>query len=236
MQNDLLEEPGGIAVLIPAWQPDAQLVSLVAALIEKEVPAVVVVDDGSGRKQRPIFDALEAMPSVHVFRHPVNLGQGCALKSGIDFVLTQLPGVSGVVSADADGQHIIDDILLVAETLQRTGRFVLGSRRFDRDVPPRSRLGNAVTRCVFRVLSGYSVYDTQSGLRGFPRQLLRDLLSIPGARFEYNMNVLVHFCRAGEPPMEVPINTVYIDGNRSSHFRPIRDSIRIYSGLLRRRR
>jgi glycosyltransferase involved in cell wall biosynthesis len=234
MWKQLSENCGDeFAVLIPAFEPDTRLVSLIATLLEKGVSHVIVVDDGSAQERSHIFDALRTMPSVHVLRHPRNRGQGRSVKSGLEFALTQLPTVSGVVTADADGQHIIDDILLVAETLRRTGSFVLGSRRFDQDVPARSQLGNTLTRWVFRILSGHDVYDTQSGLRGFPRQHLRELVSIPGERFEYNMNVLTHFCRAGSPPLEVPITTVYIEGNRSSHFKPIRDSLRIYSGLLR---
>lgn len=234
MQKELSDiRDDGPAVLIPAFQPDTRLVSLITTLLEKEVSRVIVVDDGSDRECRPIFDALQAMPSVHVLRHPVNCGQGRSLKSGLNFVLTQLPEVSGVVTADADGQHIVDDILLVAETLRRTGRFVLGARRFDQNVPARSQLGNTLTRWVFRVLSGHNVYDTQSGLRGFSRQRICELISVPGERFEYNMNVLTHFCRAGAPPLQVPITTVYLEANRSSHFKPIRDSMRIYSGLLR---
>ncbi len=222
-----------IAVLIPAWQPEPQLIALVTSLIGNGISAVVVVDDGSDPRCRPVFDALESLPAAYLLRHAINLGKGRALKDGLNFVLTRLPEVSGVVTADADGQHTVQDILRVADSLRESGRFVLGSRGFDENVPLRSRFGNTLTRYVFRFLSGCSVGDTQSGLRGFPRQKIPELLPLAGERYEYEMNVLAHLCRCGTPPVEIPIATVYIEQNRSSHFDPIRDSMRIYFVLLR---
>ena len=71
------------------------------------------------------------------------------------------------------------------------------------------------------------------GCRAFPRSILGELMLLDGERYEYEMTVLAHLCRTGRRPLEVPIETVYIDGNQSSHFDPIRDSMRIYFVLLR---
>jgi len=110
---------------------------------------------------------------------------------------------------------------------------VLGCRTFKGDVPTRSRFGNTLTRYVFWMLTGRKIGDTQSGLRGFPVGLISDLLTLQGERYEYEMNVLAHVCRTGHAPIELPIATVYIEQNRSSHFDPVRDSMRIYFVLLR---
>jgi hypothetical protein len=91
--------------------------------------------------------------------------------------LAGLPEIGWVVAADADGQHRSDDILRVAEAMQSSDRFVIGSRCFDGNVPLRSRLGNSLTRHVFRLVSGHDLHDTQSGLRGFPRRLIPELIS-----------------------------------------------------------
>lgn len=222
-----------IAVLIPAWQPGDQLIPLVASLIDEGTSTIVIVDDGSDSAHRLIFDRLASMPAVHLLRHAVNLGKGRALKDGLNYILTRLPEICGVVTADADGQHTAEDILRVVQTLRESGRFVLGSRSFGSKVPLRSRFGNTLTRYVFRLLSGCSVSDTQSGLRGFPRDMIAELLPLAGERYEYEMNVLAHLCRRGAPPIAVPIETVYLEQNRSSHFDPIRDSMRIYFVLLR---
>jgi glycosyltransferase involved in cell wall biosynthesis len=192
------------------------------------------VDDGSDPDRRAIFDRVAEFPNVTVLRHAVNLGKGRALKTGFNFLLTALPWCAGVVTADADGQHASEDIVRVAEALPASGRRgVLGARTMQRDVPLRSRFGNTVTRSVFRFLTGRRISDTQTGLRAFPVALLPDLLSLQGERYEYEMTVLALLCRKAAAPVEVPIRTVYIDGNRSSHFDPIRDSMRIYFVLLR---
>lgn len=237
--NPLPENVGReIAVLIPAWQPGDQLLPLVTSLNAAGISTIVVVDDGSGPDYRHIFDTLIPIASVRLLRHATNLGKGRALKYGLNFVATELHDIQGVVTADADGQHTVEDILHIVRALHESRlhesrSFVLGARSFRGAVPLRSRFGNSVTRYVFRLFFGCSVGDTQSGLRGFSRQLIPELLSLDGERYEYEMNVLARLCRRGLPPIEVPIETVYLEQNRSSHFDPIRDSMRIYFVLLR---
>ena len=223
-----------IAVLIPAWQPEPQLAPLIRSLLERISAAIIVVDDGSNGEHAELFRELSLLPRVHVLRHGVNLGKGRALKTGINHCLTELPDIKGVVTADADGQHTVADILRVGEAmLAGKGRVVLGSREFAKDVPLRSRFGNVMTRQVFGFVTGAKLMDTQTGLRAFPRAILPELLVLDGERYEYEMSVLAHVCRTGGKPLEVPIETVYIDGNKSSHFDPIWDSMRIYFVLVR---
>ncbi|HUA99624.1 MAG TPA: glycosyltransferase family 2 protein [Terracidiphilus sp.] len=223
-----------IAVLIPAWKPDERLVELVQALAAADFAAIVVVDDGSGEEYERIFARVRGIPSAVVRRHEQNRGQGCAVKTAAEWVLANLPGVTGAVTADADGQHAVADIVRVAEALARSGgRTVLGAREFGDGVPLRSRFGNILTRYVFRFFSGLAIGDTQSGLRGIPRQWLPEVPRAPGDRFEFAIGFLAHFAQIGAAPATIPIATIYIDGNRSSHFKPVRDSVRIYLLLLR---
>lgn len=220
-----------IAIIIPAWQPDARLNSLVDALLQSEIGLIVILDDGS---VPPVRDGIAEQTRVRVLRHGTNLGKGRALKTAMNYVLVERPGLIGVVTADADGQHLAEDVLRVAATLAGSpAHSVLGVRGFADDVPLRSRLGNAVTRYVFWFLARRRVSDTQSGLRGFPTATIPELLPLQGERYEYEMNVLAHLCRKNMPPIEIPIRTVYLEQNRSSHFNPIRDSMRIYFVLLR---
>jgi len=226
--------PTSVAALIPAWQPEALLPDLVQSLLNHGCMRVIVVDDGSSQDHQPIFERCAMMAGVTVLRHAVNLGKGRALKTGFNFLLTDCPQYTGVVTADADGQHAVPDIVRVAQALAASPRgLVLGARQLDGQVPLRSRFGNTVTRYVFRFLTGRRVFDTQTGLRGIPASRLPELLVLPGERYEYEMTVLAHLCRQAVSPVEVPITTVYLDGNRSSHFDPIRDSMRIYFVLLR---
>lgn len=221
-------------MLIPAWQPDARLVPLVEALLGAGIGCVLLVDDGSDARCAGLFRALSTHRGVIILTHAVNLGKGRALKTGFNFLLTHPGGFAGVVTADADGQHTAEDIVHVAERLLQTGeRTVLGVRGFTGEVPLRSRAGNLFTRRLFAFLTGSYVSDTQTGLRGLPLHSLPDLLALEGERYEYEMTMLAHLCRTGPAPVEVPIATVYLDGNRTSHFDPLRDSMRIYFVLLR---
>ena len=221
-------------LLIPAWQPENFLLVLLNEIAPAGFGALIVVDDGSSSSCAPIFAQVKSMPSVVLLRHAINLGKGRALKTGINYILSELPKIQCVVTADADGQHTSVDIVRVAQALQENpGRIVLGVRELQRDAPLRSRLGNALTRRIFSFMTGAGVSDTQTGLRAFPRSVLPELLLLPGERYEYEMTVLAHLCRNGRKPFEVPIQTIYLEGNRTSHFDPIRDSMRIYFVLLR---
>jgi putative flippase GtrA len=142
-----------------------------------------------------------------------------------------------VVTADADGQHTVHDILRVADALREDAAdgvptLILGCRAFTGRVPLRSRAGNAVARGVFRLAAGWALSDTQTGLRGVPSGLLAWVRDQPGERFAYEQNVLLRCHRDGVATREVPIETVYLDDNASSHFRPVVDSLRVMLPLV----
>ena len=222
------------AVVIPAYQPDAALLELIAALSEKTIPAIVVVDDGSGHRYREIFGRAAAFPKVRLLRHAVNLGKGAALKTGINYALCEFPDLAGVITADADGQHHPDDIEKVATRLAAApGRMILGVRGFDGHVPIRSRFGNTVTRAVMHALVGQNLSDTQTGLRGIPRRLLPQLLRTETNGYDFELDMLIAVRQQGLEIEETPIRTMYAPGNRTSHFNPLIDSMKIYFVLLR---
>ncbi len=228
-----------VAVVIPVWQPDGRLTSLVLDLLGFGFGAVVIVNDGRDAAHEEVFADLSRRLTpgqrsrLHLVHHRVNLGKGRALKTGFEYFRRCFPKCAGVVTADADGQHRPADVLRVAEQLRKDpSRMVLGSRRLQRGTPFRSRFGNAVTRLLFALLTGRNLTDTQSGLRGIPAQLLPSMIALAGERYEYEMNVLTHSARSCGI-FELPIEVVYLDGNRSSHFRPLPDSARICFVLLR---
>ncbi len=219
-------------VLVPVYQPGHHLPGLLADLAAAAPGArIVVVDDGSDPASAPLLDEAAARGCT-VLRHRVNRGKGAALKTGFRHIARENPGQE-VVCADADGQHGVADILRVAGHVRDTGRMVLGVRHFAAGVPLRSRVGNTVTQALFRAATGRPVRDTQTGLRAYPADLLGWLLSVPGERFEYEMNVLLEAARTGHPMDEVVIATTYLEGNASSHFGVLSDSARIYWPLLR---
>ncbi|WP_434752230.1 GtrA family protein [Paenibacillus amylolyticus] len=221
-----------MTILIPSYEPDVRLLNLVMQLQTFKLGPIIIVDDGSGPGYRGIFDTAEAYGCI-VLTHEVNQGKGRALKTGFQHIKEHGPQ-AGVVCADSDGQHLPHDIRRIVETLltQTSLGIVLGSRRFTGKVPARSRLGNAVTRAVFSLTTGSKVHDTQTGLRGFPYAMLDWLCQIPGERFEYEMNMLLTAHKERYEITEQFIDTVYLDHNESSHFRPLADSFRIYMPIL----
>ena len=223
-----------LAVLIPAYRPTASLPDLVRALAAKAIPAIVIVDDGSGPEYRELFSRATAFPNVHLVRHATNLGKGAALKTGINYALCAFPELVGIVTADADGQHHPDDIEHIAGTLlSHPDCLVLGSRGFDGDVPVRSRFGNTLTSMVVRALIGQKLTDTQTGLRGIPTSLLLRILKIESTGYEYELEMLIAAHHSSVPVIEEPIRTIYEAGNQYSHFNPIVDSMKIYFVLAR---
>lgn len=219
-------------ILIPAYQPTDALVSLTDTLSSRGF-TIVCVDDGSGAEFDDIFTRTAEF--AEVLRYPDNRGKGGALRHGIRHILSdeRYSSFDYIVTADADGQHKPDDIEKVVREVEAVGGLVLGVRFFTGKVPLRSRFGNSVTRAVFALLTGKHISDTQTGLRGF--EISSFYADIAGERYEYEMNVLLTAVEAGVAVSEVPIETVYENNNEGSHFRPFRDSVRIYKTILFRR-
>lgn len=219
-------------IVIPAFEPTPALIDLVHALGPDR--PVLVVDDGSSPEFRAVFATLEIVPNVTVLVHAVNLGKGQALKTAFNhFLLHASPESVGIVTADADGQHLPGDVCRVAEALEQSpSALVFGGRRFEGRVPLRSRIGNVLTRVVFRFVIGAMVQDTQTGLRGIPRAFVPDLIKIEAGRYEFELEMLVRAAARRMPIQELPIETVYgVPGQ--SHFDPLRDSLRIYFVFIR---
>jgi glycosyltransferase involved in cell wall biosynthesis len=223
-----------LAVAIPAYRPSPDLVDLVRALLFLDWAAVIVVDDGSGPESEPVFRQVISMPRVELRRHAVNLGKGAALKTAINFALCTHPEASGVVTMDADGQHDPNDVRRVAEEFHRNpSALVLGVRDFSGCIPLRSKLGNRITRQVLRATVGQKLADSQTGLRAIPRIMLSGLLHIQASGYEFEMEMLLLAKFLEVKVVEQPIRTIYKEGNKSSHFRPVLDSMRIYWVLVR---
>jgi putative flippase GtrA len=223
-----------VPVLIPSYKPGEALEILVQELLNRDFEMIVVVNDGSGSEFDEIFARIARSPRVHLVEHGVNLGKGAALKTGLNYALVKCRNLRGVVTADGDGQHHPDDIVKVAEALPADGNaLVLGVRGFSGRVPLRSRLGNDITRGLMRALVGQKLADTQTGLRGIPIRLIPHLLRMTSAGYEFELDMLLACKHQGVPVTQVPIRTIYLGNNESSHFHPIFDSMRIYFLLLR---
>ena len=221
-------------ILIPSLEPDDRLPAYIRRLADNGFRRIVVVDDGSSEPYQPVFQAVEQVPGTTVLHHEVNRGKGVALKTGYRYIMENMPEATGVITADSDGQHTVEDCLRMASMLKEGKRALyLGSRDFNQEnVPPKSRTGNRITSVVFKVLYGQYLPDTQTGLRAFRREELPFMLEVEGERYEYEMKVLIACSRARIPMIPVTIETIYENDNAGTHFHPIRDSWRIYRVIL----
>ena len=231
-----MDQLRNIAIVIPVYEASAELRVLVDGLLKIGAPAIVVIDDGSIRSPAAKILGEVTDPRVQLYAHQKNEGKGRALKTGFQRLLAhQNANFKGVITVDADGQHLITDVLKVAEAaIENPKNLVVGSRRFRKaGIPLRSRLGNILTRTIFRLATGISVRDTQSGLRFLPAELLDKVCRMPGERYEFELRMLTEIANSGIGISQPEISTTYVDGNRSSHFRPLLDSARIYAVFMR---
>ena len=226
---------GRCIVVIPALRPDPEVVDYVSALLEKGFRQVIVVDDGSGPTCASTFLKLEYMQGCTVLRHEKNLGKGRALKTAFAHILNcPLWEGSAVITADADGQHSVEDVCAVgAATTEENRRLVLGVRDLSLpNVPTRSKIGNRVTSWAFHLLYGARLADTQTGLRGVPWEMLRWCAGIEGDRFEYEMNMLIKAAREHIELRQVSIEVIYYNNNAGTHLHAVRDSWRVFLILM----
>jgi dolichol-phosphate mannosyltransferase len=195
----------------------------------------MVINDGSSPKHHHIFREIEKRPHCKVIHHQSNKGKGAALKTGIKAILAENSNLLGCITVDADGQHLPEDIVHVAEVFEKDSQaLVLGCRDFSsEDVPPKNKMGNVITRTIYKLFTNKSVSDTQTGLRAIPLNMMKLFQDLPGEHYEFEMNMLFQAAKEDMPMKEVAIQTVYIDQNRTSHFKPFMDSIRIYKEILK---
>ena len=218
-----------VVVLIPAYKPDEELIKLVEELNKREL-SVLVVDDGSGIEYEGVFGAISG--KAEVIHSPANDGKGAALKIGIKAIKERFPECKGFVTADADGQHKVEDIVKLADKIENGSSMVVSVRNMTGKIPARSMFGNVLSRWIYTLLTGHHLLDNQSGLRGFSSKHIYWLLDVAGDKYDYEMNVLYHADKQHIKMDIVPIEAIYIEGNKSSHFSPVKDTIRIYKQLF----
>lgn len=165
--------------LIPAYEPVPTLTDLIIRLCSAHF-RVVVVDDGSGEDYRRLF--AEARRYAEVLTHAQNCGKGRALKTGLAYIERHCSESATIVTLDADGQHGVEDAVRVIEAAEMAPEtLLLGCRSFKgKNVPTRSRFGNRITRLVYKLATGVSVSDAQTGLRAFTAGIVPLLLRIEG--------------------------------------------------------
>lgn len=223
-------------IVIPAYEPDEKLIALLERIEKADMKQpIVVVDDGSGKEYSKIFEKASEFDNVTLLTHAVNLGKGRALKSAFNYLLNNYEDMIGCVTIDSDGQHRVEDMVACMEALRDNPKaLVLGVRDFNKsNVPTRSSFGNKTTSKVMKLLVGLSISDTQTGLRAISQEYMRFLMNEKGERFEFETNMLLSTKDEKITIVEVPIETIYIEENKKSHFNPLKDSLRIYAMFIK---
>lgn len=225
------------AFVIPAYNPNQLLLTLIDKIQNASTYPIFVIDDGSNDASKNIFKQLqeeEKYENIIFIQHAINLGKGAALKTTFNYILTQYPHIEGVVTLDSDGQHSVDDCLKVLTILkEQDTQFVLGYRTFSKDIPLKSYIGNHISKFIYKIILGHDFKDTQTGLRGLSKSFMKQCLSIKSNRFEFETEQLAIAVNQHIKLVETPIETIYIEDNKASSFRPLIDSFRIYFILFR---
>jgi len=218
-------------ILIPSYEPDSKLTKLVKDL-SKEKLDIIIVDDGSGPNYKEIFNSCEKYSKI--ISYETNEGKGHALKTGLKYIKEKYQSPYIIATMDSDGQHTIKDAKKLMKACSKNKDILyLGKRIRSKKTPLRSRIGNDITRFIYKTVAGLDIYDTQTGLRAFSDNLIDKLLEVSGSRFEYEMNVLLEFARAKIKMKEIKIETIYIDNNSGTHFNGIKDSYKIYKDIIK---
>lgn len=218
-------------IIIPSLDPDEKIIKVVKSLKEVGFNNILVINDGSSKETLKYFEVLKKEFGCDILSYENNLGKGNALKLGYESLLKN-KSIKKVISVDGDGQHIVNDVVKVNNNIEE-GSITIGTRTFGKGVPFRSRLGNKVSSIIFSTISKRKITDTQSGLRGIMRSDLDKIIRISGSRFEYEMNVLLNLKKISLNLIEIPIETIYIDNNKTSHYKVIKDSFKIFKVIIK---
>src|SRR6266850_4878677 len=217
-----------LVAVIPAFNASTTIGSVVAGTL-RHVRRVLVVDDGSTDDTA----ARARAAGAELVRHPENLGKGAALSTAFERLLATGP-FDAAITLDADGQHDPDDIPAFVDLYRRTGAaLIVGSR--DRDFAgmwgPR-RAMNRFSSASLRIFSGVDLPDSQSGFRLYDAAFL-GRLRLVGRRYEAEMEALMRAAEWRMKVTSVPIHLRVVDGRATSHYRPLRDTVRIVDTVLR---
>ena len=196
-------------IIVPCYNEGGQLRTTVTELLEHGYH-VVVVDDGSSKSA---WDSLSDLP-IHFLRHGINLGQGAALQTGMDYC--RKIGAKAIVHFDADGQHSVEDVPRLLEALEDSD-VALGSRFLQKDgasaIPPTRRLLLRCARLVNFIFTGLWLTDAHNGLRALNAAALSKI-DLKENRMAHATEILLQIKSNGLRWKEVPCTVKYTDYSR----------------------
>ena len=230
-----------IAITIPTYKPTDELVKLIEKiylnqylnfLILNNKMKILIIDDGNHENQHlSILEKISKNKFIKIIRNKSNMGQGYSIKKSIKYAYDNK--FESVVCVDDDGQHHIEDIIKVIEYANTNKSFfVIGVRKFTKNIPKRSYFGNKLTLIIISILFNYKFQDATSGLRFYHKETFVNLLKIKNNKFDFQLISLISL---RDFYNFVYIKTIYLKGNTHSRFKPYKDSLNIITEIIKYR-
>jgi glycosyltransferase involved in cell wall biosynthesis len=211
-------------VIIPTYNNDHALEAVITGVLQY-TRDVIVVNDGSTDRTSLIIDKFKTVQRIDI---PVNTGKGWALRQGFKYATEQ--GYRYAITIDSDGQHFPDDLPLFLDMIeQHPGSMILGARDMSGEaVPGTSSFGHKFSIFWFKVETGITVDDVQTGYRLYPLEEVKKIKKLYSTKYEYEVEILVRLAWHGVKVLSLPVRVYYAPKDvRVSHFRKFRDFTRV---------
>lgn len=210
-------------VIIPTYNNAATLAGVIEDVAQYS-EHIIVVNDGSTDNT---VDIVKNYPAVQFISYPKNVGKGWALRTSFSYAAAR--GYKYVITIDSDGQHFAKDLPAFINKLEEEpNSIIIGARNMGQDsVPGGSSFGNKFSNFWFKIETGITSPDTQSGFRLYPLEPLKKMRFFT-RKYEFEIEVLVRAAWKGVAVVSVPVTVYYAAAaERISHFRPYKDFFRI---------
>ena len=211
-------------MLIPTYNNERTLQRVIDGVLDY-TDQVIIVNDGSTDSTTQILDRYPQLQRLDI---PKNIGKGNALRNG--FKLARTSNYHYAITIDSDGQHFPEDIHVFLDAIEQSEQkdlLLIGARNMKQEgVPGKSSFGNRFSNFWFWFETGIKLEDTQSGYRLYPLKPLEKIKCYTN-KFEFEVEIIVKAAWSGIDVRNVPIQVLYDESERVSHFRPFKDFTRI---------
>ena len=221
-----------IVAVIPCYNVDQYCKTVIQEVLPL-VNHIIAINDGSTDRTGDILDQIATRHpnQLTIITFEKNRGKGFGILEGLKLALDHFD-FDAIVTIDGDGQHNAPFLVPLAQAIKNGADLAIGARSFKK-MPLRSWFGNLTISLFLRCIYAHAPLDTQSGMRAFNRDFASEIAcQIPGGAYEMEFRCLLLALRQKRKIVEVPITTIYIDKNRSSHFSHLKDSMKVLKTLF----